>query len=123
MSKTDAQRIGWVLRRFGLSQGALAESIGYGGSYVSEVTHGKKPISAEMAVRVAGQYGVRLDWLLTGEGEPYAYGPDATMAPRPTSKVVRRIAYFCGLCNGQVAPGMKECHHCGGEIDWTEETS
>ena len=120
MANTDADRIRWLLRRFNLSKGALAASVGYSAPYISEITHDKKRISRELAIKLAGQYGVSLDWLLTGGGAPYGNAPTTTPAEPEPVRAVPRTFHVCDSCQQPVPPKAERCPHCSVRLVWGE---
>lgn len=73
-------RLGEVLARARLSQSGLAHRIGASPSFVSAVVRGIKIPGAEFLLSVKRELGVTTDWLLTGEGAPYAAPVDIELA-------------------------------------------
>jgi len=35
--------------------------------------------------------------------------------------VIERVAFVCGSCHADVAPGLHVCHRCAARLNWTEE--
>lgn len=62
-------RLSIVLKHFGLSQKHLANEIGTSQSAISAIANGARPLTEGFACRIESTYGVRANWLLTGEGE------------------------------------------------------
>ena len=73
-------RLGEVLARARMSQSALAHRIGASPSFVSAVVRGLKIPGAEFLLSVKRELGVTIDWLLAGEGAPYAAPVDIELA-------------------------------------------
>jgi addiction module HigA family antidote len=75
-----------VLRPFGLSITKAAEILGVRRATLSDLTNGKTPISAEMALRLEKAFGVSMDLLLRMQA-----GYDAAQVrPRGAEIDVRR---------------------------------
>ena len=68
------QRTTMLLDALQISQHKLAERAGVAQSYVSAIKAGKTLPSVVMLVGLRREFGVSLDWYLTGEGEMFA-GP------------------------------------------------
>ena len=72
-------RVDWVavgrrlreLRGFDLTQLEFARRIGVSQNYLSTMERGKVEIGAEILLRVALEFGKSLEWLLTGEDQPW----------------------------------------------------
>ncbi len=66
-------RIAALRRQAGMSQSQLARQLGISPSAVGMYEQGRREPAAEMLVRLAGEFGVTVDFLLTGNpttGEP-----------------------------------------------------
>lgn len=55
----------------GMTQAKFAEKIGVGQSTIAMVETGKAKISRQALLSISREFGVRLEWLETGEGEMY----------------------------------------------------
>jgi transcriptional regulator with XRE-family HTH domain len=65
-----ADRVREIREGKGLSQRKLSDLLKKGPTYVQQLEGRGHPMGSEVAVRMAKVLGVRLEWLLTGEGEP-----------------------------------------------------
>jgi transcriptional regulator with XRE-family HTH domain len=65
------ERLKWIRKEKGLTQKAFSEPLGTSSGYISEVEQGKKTPGSDFLVSLSRVWGVCIDWLLTGEGEPY----------------------------------------------------
>ena len=59
-------------KNFGITQQELAAKVGITQGAVASVESGKRNISEHILKSISKIYGVRLEWLKTGEGEMYA---------------------------------------------------
>lgn len=65
-----SERILQVRKHFALSYDALADKVGASGQAIANIEQGKSNNpGAELLVNMATMLGIRLDWLLLGEGE------------------------------------------------------
>lgn len=58
-----------LLESLGLSQSQFALRLGVNQANLNQIINGKRPFGKNMQRRVISEFGVSLDWLLTGEGE------------------------------------------------------
>jgi transcriptional regulator with XRE-family HTH domain len=65
------ERLKWVRKDKGLTQKAFSEPLGTSSGYISEVEQGKKTPGSDFLVSLSRVWGVGIDWLLTGVGNPY----------------------------------------------------
>lgn len=65
-------RIKEVRESHGLSMRAFGERVGIGGSSVMRIESGANNPSEQTIRAICSEFGVRRDWLETGEGEMYA---------------------------------------------------
>lgn len=61
-------RMGLVMMHLRLSQTELASQLGMSSSFVSDVVRGAKKPGSEFLFGLRRQFGISIDWLLTGEG-------------------------------------------------------
>lgn len=54
-----------------LSQKQLSSLLSCSSGYISELEQGKKMPGSDVLISLKRAFGVNIDWLLTGEGEPY----------------------------------------------------
>ena len=64
-----ARRIAQIQERFGLNGAQFAETLGTSPSYVSDMKVRQSKPSLEVLERLAQEFHVDLEWLLTGEGD------------------------------------------------------
>ena len=67
--KKIARRIAQIQERFGLNGAQFAESLGTSPSYVSDMKLRASKPSLEVLERLASEFKVDLEWLLTGDGD------------------------------------------------------
>jgi transcriptional regulator with XRE-family HTH domain len=114
-----------LLTKFGLTQTAFAESIGFAVSQVNDVIKKRKRLSRDMAVRVSEVYGVRLDFLLKGQGQPFEDDPlttTTTAMPRARAGVTPHTVYTCDSCQAIVPEGTASCPRCGAQLEWEADS-
>jgi SOS-response transcriptional repressor LexA len=68
--KTEIERFLFVCQQSGLSQTAFGASLGLSKSQVSHVISGRTKPSRDVMDKLASQYGVNLNWFLSGMGTP-----------------------------------------------------
>ena len=68
MRKNESDRIKELRNHLGLSQEAMAKSIGVSKQYFSRVEKGLTSLSKEKVVALCEEYKVSIDWLLNGTG-------------------------------------------------------
>lgn len=71
MDDQIVQRIRHVRKHYKLTQVAFAERIGYGRGVIENIERGLVPPKQLFLQQISKVYNVDLDWLLTGEGEPF----------------------------------------------------
>ena len=91
MPSADADRLAIATRlrlarnQAGLSQGQVGSQLGLQRPSVSEIEAGRRRVTAEELARMAGLYGVSMDWLANGEtGEE---DPQIELAARELTKL------------------------------------
>jgi hypothetical protein len=125
---SHADRLQFVLNREGVTQTQLAESLDYAPSYINNILRGRKPMSEHCARKLSDAFGLSVDWLLHGKGEPYgssgAPGATTTATSTTTEEPVvgpeADIVYrpHCGECGARVSEGLRRCHNCGAWLTW-----
>lgn len=101
------------------SQKDLAQQLGTSADLVSHILHGRRAISAGLALRASDAFHVSVRWMLTGEGDPFEGTVSTTTgAPEPEVEVVMRPC--CGDCGARVTEGAGRCLHCGAHLRWPE---
>lgn len=119
----DAERLAWVLERLKLTQAELARQMGRSPQYVNNVATGKQRITREFAVALTEAYDLRVGWLLTGEGGPFA---ESTYTTTPAAEVPftcadREEVWRCRTCRGFLTRKDLRCPTCEREIRWPED--
>ena len=69
----------------------MAQSLGTNPQSINDVVRGKKRISREFAENVHRVFSVNLNWLLTGEGEPFGLAAEARKASDQAKALAARI--------------------------------
>ena len=59
------------LRGFDVTQTDLAHRIGVSQGYLSTVEHGEGEVGAEVLLAISREFARSIEWLLTGEGQPF----------------------------------------------------
>lgn len=68
-NKDILERLNYIMEKEGLSQLDMAAKLGISQPNLSNILSGKRPFGKNMQVRVAKEFNVDENWLLTGEGE------------------------------------------------------
>lgn len=68
---TEGGRVKWLRRELGLTLEKFGEKLGVQKSAISKLEHDQCSISDQMAKSICREYGVREEWLRTGEGDPF----------------------------------------------------
>lgn len=80
-------RLRLIVQEQKLRQKDLAATIKVTESYVSNMLNGKRSnISEALALLIEQAYGYSAHWILTGEGDRYAFSSDAHSQLSPTKK-------------------------------------
>ena len=79
------QRLKWIRTTLGLSQRALAQKVGYAQRTVSSWEKGEREIPIPVLYALKDLFRVNINWLLTGEGEPFL-----TPKEEPVKKKTKR---------------------------------
>lgn len=66
-----SERLQWVIKELGITKREFAERINCSPSQLGDATKGHRGISSTM-LRGIADLGINTNWLLTGEGEPFA---------------------------------------------------
>ncbi len=86
--KNTKLEVGLRLKAFrkmlGLSQQALAKVIGYAQRTISDWERGRLEIPLQVLITLKQIYGLNIDWLLTGEGEPFITHTEPVKKKTPT---------------------------------------
>lgn len=82
------KRLQKLAKEEGISQSELARGLGISAQYISVLAAGKNEISLTLATLVECKYGIRAEWLISGEGEKYT---DKTIAGKEKNELICRI--------------------------------
>lgn len=74
-----------------LIQQDFAERLGVKGPYISELEKGKKTPSEQLILGICREFGVRLEWLKTGQGEMYESRPATGKGKALIEEIYNRI--------------------------------
>lgn len=69
-----------IREELGLTQQKFAERIGITQSAIAGAESGKRALSRQALLAISREFGVRLEWLETGEGEKYAQRDTSILA-------------------------------------------
>jgi hypothetical protein len=119
----DAERLEWLLERLGLTQAELAGQTGRSPQYVNDILRARKRIARDFALVLAQRYDVRVAWLLTGEGGPWAE-TTYTTTPAPEVHLTcadSEVIWRCRTCRGILSPQDIRCPGCDREVSWPGE--
>jgi transcriptional regulator with XRE-family HTH domain len=75
MVKHIGERLKLVRTRLGLTQAELAKALGVSRFAVIKWEKGERDVPSSIYEVLGKQFGVNLNWLLTGEGEPFIATP------------------------------------------------
>ena len=70
-------RVKYIIREMGLTQGEFARRIGVDSSNMSKYLNGKLPLNDSLINRIVVNLGLSKDWITTGSDLPYAKQPVA----------------------------------------------
>lgn len=85
-------RIEQVMIGADMNQAQFAEALGISRAGLSHILHGRNNVSDKFIKKVCYTFGVRLDWLVSGDGEPYAdQDEDSYTATKPSPADVVRV--------------------------------
>ncbi len=73
-------RLKYIIREMGLTQGEFAQRIGVDSSNLSKYLNGRLPVNDSLINRVVVNMGLSKEWLVSGSDLPYAKQPAATLA-------------------------------------------
>ena len=73
-------RLKYIIREMGLTQGEFAQRIGVDSSNLSKYLNGRLPVNESLINRVVVNLGLSKEWLTRGSDLPYAKQPAATVA-------------------------------------------
>ena len=68
---TEGERVNWLRKEIGLTLEKFGEKLGVQKSAISKIEHDQCSISDQMAKSICREYGVREEWLRSGEGDPF----------------------------------------------------
>lgn len=83
-------RIKFLRKNSGLTQEKFAERIGLKQNSIALIESGKRNISDQTILSICREFGVREEWLRTGEGEMYAPAPTTGLDLLVQEKALRR---------------------------------
>ena len=81
-----ASRLRLAREMAGLTQGQVAQSLGWHRPTVSEIEAGRRRVQAEELTNLAELYGVNIPWIM-GEGSSHAVSDRAMLAARELGKL------------------------------------
>lgn len=123
---TPSERLAEAMCGLPYAQKEIAETLGFAESHLSAVKNGRRPLTEKAAKLFELTYGIRAEWLLTGEEPMLTYDPapatTTTAAPSAVADVKVEKVYKCGDCFGIVEVGAKRCRHCGARLRWPHDT-
>lgn len=82
--ETPNGRLGWVRATKGYTLKQLSELTGLTPGALSDGERGKNDVTVRVALALKKATGVSIDWLLTGEGEPWPKKEAPAPPPLPT---------------------------------------
>ena len=85
--QVTASRLRLARENSGLTQGQVAEKVGWHRPTVSEIEAGRRRLSADEATRLARLYGVSVSWLLGQEDGSDVVSDRARLAARELGKL------------------------------------
>lgn len=83
-------RIKFLRKNSGLTQEKFAERIGLKQNSIALIESGKRNISDQTILSICREFGVREEWLRTGEGEMYTPAPTTGLDLLVQEKALRR---------------------------------
>ena len=80
------KRLKWIRKGKGLTQQAFSKPLQTSSGYISEVEQGKKAPGSDFLLSLMRVWGISINWLLTGKGDPYLHpaskeGPNGEERP------------------------------------------
>ena len=115
------RRIREIRKKAGISQAALAETLGLKTHQVGDVERGVTMPSVFLIQSLVDMLGIDPAWLLCGTGEPSRKSPTTTTTRPPSAHPVRREAWFCDFCGHLLNEGWRVCPNCGLPLEWPAE--
>ena len=89
-SKNIGERIFSIRAKLKLNQREFAKKLETSSGYISGIESGKNMAGGEFLLRLNREFGVDLNWLLTGIGEPFvSTTPPAPVKLAPAAAVLR----------------------------------
>lgn len=68
---TEGERVKWVRKNLGLTLEKFGENLGLKKSSLSQIENGVNNLTDTNIKLICHEYGVREEWLRSGEGEPF----------------------------------------------------
>lgn len=68
---TEGERVNWLRKELGLTLEKFGEKLGVTKTAISNIEKGIRSLTDQMTRSICREYGVREEWLRTGEGEPF----------------------------------------------------
>ena len=84
ISVEASRRLKLFREMLGLSQKELAEKIGFSQRAISHWEKGESDIPTMALINLKAKLGLNIDWLLTGEGEPFITSQKGTVKKKTT---------------------------------------
>lgn len=75
-----------LIETLGLSQNQFALRLGVNQANLNQIINGKRPFGKNMQRRISSEFGISLDWLLTGEGDMRVATPSEHRSTTPILK-------------------------------------
>jgi len=79
--KKLSERVIWLRKERGFNQQEAAKALGIKYSTYQNIEYSRNKPNSENAKKIVGFYGCTLEWLLTGEGQPFPLMSDKVVAP------------------------------------------
>jgi phage repressor protein C with HTH and peptisase S24 domain len=79
--KQLSERVVWLRKNRGLNQQEAANALGIKYSTYQNIEYGRNKPNSENAKKIVDFYGCTLEWLLTGEGQPFSLVDKRAVAP------------------------------------------
>lgn len=68
---TEGERVNWLRKELGLTLEKFGDKLGVTKTAISNIEKGIRGLTDQMAKSICREYGVREEWLRTGEGDPF----------------------------------------------------
>lgn len=68
---TQNERVKEIRKTLGLTMDKFGERVGVGKTAISNIESGNRNLTEQMTKSICREFGVREEWLRTGDGEPF----------------------------------------------------